>query len=251
MAANRAAASVNLTVAVATATLVAVGAILAAPAMLECSKVPGGMGACLRDRLDPTPTPVVPPAPPAEGGWVDARANEYAPPGSSPVELEGSPAALKVADLRTPRELPTSVDIAPPTELAVASPLRDAAATSVALIGPEGTLAAQGGPELPPIDAANVDLPISGDLKVAVASDPVPEQPSPIQLSAEPASVEPVPVAPVPVAPEPPAPVVPEAPTSSEQPTLVVEFNPTYPNVIVLPAPLTGDDSSFRSLQLN
>lgn len=231
------------------ATLVAVGAILAGPAILDCSKVQGGMGACLRDRLNLTP--VVPPAPPAEGGWVDAKANEYAPPESSPVELGATPAALTVADIPVAETLPANVSVVPPAELAIASPAPDIAATSVALVGPEGTLAAQGGPELPPLDAPTIELPINGDLKVAVASDPVPVEPPPIQLSAEPVSVEPIPVEPIPVAPEPSLPVVPEPLPSSEEPTLVVEFNPTYPNVIVLPAPLTGDDSSFRSLQLN
>jgi hypothetical protein len=32
---------------------------------------------------------------------------------------------------------------------------------------------------------------------------------------------------------------------------LMIEFNPQYPNVLVLPPPTTGDNSSFRSLQLN
>jgi hypothetical protein len=50
----------------------------------------------------------------------------------------------------------------------------------------------------------------------------------PVELQAE-ASVEPV-----------------EAP-----PPVAIEFNPQYPNVLVLPPPTTGDNSSFRSLQLN
>ena len=46
-----AAASVNLTIAAAMATLVAVGGILAGPAILDCSKAPNGISACVSKYL--------------------------------------------------------------------------------------------------------------------------------------------------------------------------------------------------------
>lgn len=230
-----AAASVNLTIAASMATLVVVGGILAGPAILDCSKATTGLGACLRDRLDPTP-----PAPPVtEDGWIDVAANEYAPPASVPVELEAAPTALVVADLPAADPVPMQVAIVPPAELAIASPAPDAATTSVALIDPEGTLDARGGPELPPLDTSSA-APLAPAPDIAAPVEATSSEPAPVTLSAEAllSSEEPSSEAPPPEA-------------LSEDPALVVEFNPTYPNVIVLPTPLTGDNSSFRSLQLN
>ena len=51
-----------------------------------------------------------------------------------------------------------------------------------------------------------------------------------------------------------PAPVGLQAEVSAEPtpaPPVVIVYNPEYPNVLVLPPPANGDDSSFRSLQLN
>jgi hypothetical protein len=226
-----------LTAAAAMATLVVVGAILAGPAILDCSRTPGGFGACLRDRLDPTP--VTPPAPPLEDGWLDANANEYAPPASPPVELEASTATLSAADLPSASVAPAEVAIAPPAvDLAIASPAPDSGTASIALIGPQGTMAVEATP-VPPAASSAAPEPLVPAPDLAIPVAPPSSEPAPVVLSAEPSSEPPQ-----------PEPSVEPAP-SSEPPTLTVEFNPTYPNVIVLPAPLTGDDSAFRSLQLN
>lgn len=227
------AASVNLTVAAAMATLVVVGAILAGPAILDCSKVPGGFGACLRDRLDPTP--VTPPAPPLEDGWLDANANEYEPPASPPIELEASTAALSAVELPSAMVAPVEVAVAPPAaDLAIASPAPDAGTVSVALVGPEGTMAVAAAPE-PPADPSAAPEPLVPAPDLVIPVVPPSSEPAPVVLSAEPSS----------------EPSVEPEPSSEPAPTLIVEFNPAYPNVIVLPAPLSGDDSAFRSLQLN
>jgi hypothetical protein len=40
-------------------------------------------------------------------------------------------------------------------------------------------------------------------------------------------------------------------PRMPEPPRRIIEFNPAFPNVLVLPPPNTGEDSSFRMLELN
>jgi hypothetical protein len=232
-----AAASVNLTIAAAMATLVAVGGILAGPAILDCSKTPGGFGACLRDRLDRSPP--VPLGPPIEDGWLDANANEYEPPSSPPVDLEASPAALSASELPSASAVPAEVAIAPPSDLAVASPVLDMPTATVALLGPEGTLAVAAVPG-PSADPSVARQPLVPTPDLAIPVEPPSSEPAPVVLSAESSSEPPSPE-PTPVEPEP----------SLEPPTLIVEFNPAYPNVIVLPTPLTGEDSSFRSLEFN
>jgi hypothetical protein len=228
-----AAASINLTIAVAMATLVAVGGILAGPAILDCSKNPGGIGACLRDRLDP-PGPVTPPAPPFEDGWIDAAANEYEPPAVAPVELESSPANLTVAGLPPDPPMPPEIVVAPAAELDIASPQPDEEIASVAIAAPPGDLTVVSPEPTPdPITTAALSQPPAGDIAITATPEPIFAVPPPVTLSAEPTAV------------------APEPEPSPEEPTLVVEFNPIYPNVIVLPAPLSGDDSSFRALELN
>jgi hypothetical protein len=216
------------------ATLLAVGGILAGPAILDCSKTPGGFGACLRDKLDPA-EPITPPV--TDDGWMDAAANEYEPPASVPVELEASPAQLAAAELPAESIEPAEAAIAPPAaELAIASPPPEADTASVALIGPEGTLSVAAASAEPP-SAPVAPQPLAPAPELAIPVAPPSSEPAPVELSAEPSA--------------PPPPEEPSSEPEPSAPTLVVEFNPSYPNVIVLPTPLTGDDSSFRSLQLN
>ncbi len=107
MAGARAAASLSLTIGVAFVTVLVMGGILAGPTIIDCSHQPSSFGACLRDHLDharfgpapeqpsqvielPSQTPLTTLPPPAipvtqpeidhGEGWLDARANEYAPP---------------------------------------------------------------------------------------------------------------------------------------------------------------------------
>jgi hypothetical protein len=213
------------------------------------------------------------PVPPT--GWMEANANEYEPPLSGSIDLAGTPADIAAVEVVPSVEAPVEVAIAPAAELSTAALEPDAgtavvalggpeldpiaeggtsseppAPTRVALVGPDGqitavvpildapiggaaVLAQPGGlqakaaPTEPAADAAIVPKPIVPPGTVTVV-DPVPSEPAPVELTAE-ASVEPAPV------PEP----------------VVIQFNPQYPNVIVLPPPTVGDNSSFRSLQLN
>jgi hypothetical protein len=268
--AARAAASVYATLGVAAATLVAVGGILAGPTLLECSTNPDGFGACLRDKMaeggligpdveraekpdliaDISSEPSVPEPQP---GWMEAAANEYEPPVSVPVELAGGPAAITAAEI-APEALPlVEIEVAPVSEFATAALVQgaepatvelegpasglvaegasstEAPAVEVALVGPEGAVTAVSPPLATPLGGTAV-LTEPGELAPGAVTVLAPPSlgPVPVELRAE-ATVDPVP----------------------EPAQVVIEFNPSYPNVLVLPPPAEGDNSSFRSLQLN
>jgi hypothetical protein len=268
--AARAATSVYATLGVAAATLVVVGAIIAGPSILDCSKDPGGFGACLRDKLGDsglTTSDVSSELPPA-GGWMEAVANEYEPPVSTPVELEGTPADLLAEAAISSVSAAVEVAVAPAAELATLAPAQEEVAVSVALVGPEGALSVDVAvANLEPDTTVALSEPVDGTLvaetpseavvDVAVAIEPIdpaddltsaveppPSEPAPVELSAEPLPPEPSSEPVLPPQPEPPAPF-------SSEPAIVIEFNPNYPNVIVLPPPTEGDNSSIRTLQLN
>ncbi len=130
----------------------------------------------------------------------------------------------------------------------------------VALIGPAGQIRASVTDRPPEIPATTVLVPRDGGaltvsapagqsgmlttLNVSplpppavVPSDPAPAQPAApiIELTA---AVEPVPV-----------PDVRRVPPIEPQP--VIAFDPAFPNVLVLPAPAEGEDSSIRQLTLD
>lgn len=256
----RAAPSITATLGVAVATLVAVGGILAGPSILECSKDAAGLGACLRTKviesglIPAEPKPIEQPdAPAPPTGWMEANANEYEPPLASPVELAGLPMELAVTEVAPALEPIATVPVMPAAEFATAALVPSTAPVAVDLEGPSAGFTVAGAPadEVPTIDVAlagpagqmttAVPLPVAPIEGAAAlvqpdelptgaltATEPLPVVPAPVELHAE-AVVEPVPE------PEP----------------IVIEFNPDYPNVLVLPTPATGDNSSFRSLQLN
>jgi hypothetical protein len=266
--AARAATSVYATLGVAAATLVVVGAILVGPSILECSKDGGGLGACLRDKAADNGliSPDVSSEPPPPAGWMEAVANEYEPPVSASVALEDAPVELAVVAAETSSSAAVDVAIAPAAELATIAPAQEETPVSVALVGPEGAISADVtvadiAPDAPvvlsqPVDGTlTAETPTEPVVDVAIAVEPIdladdltsaveppPSEPAVADLSAEPLPAEPS-AEPVPSSEPPPAP--------SSEPAIVVEFNPNYPNVIVLPPPVVGDDSSFRSLQLN
>jgi len=105
----------SLTIGVAFATLLVVSAILAGPAILDCGHQTGGVGACLRDRVEksgllPSAAPVserpvsiasvssvAPPMvadAPRAPGWIEANATEYQPPLSGTAALSPPAGAL-------------------------------------------------------------------------------------------------------------------------------------------------------------
>jgi len=277
--AARAATSVYATLGVAAATLVVVGAILVGPALLECSRDGGGFGACLRGKAADSGliSQELSSEQPAPAGWMEAVANEYAPPVSVQVELEGTPADLLAEVAESSSAEAAQVAITPAAELATIAPAQEEPAVSVALNGPQGEISARGTlvekgvdgiaglsqsddgmlmAEAPSEAAAGVSVavePIGPADDLTSAVEPPPSEAAPVELSAEPISSEPEPSDPEPSHPQPSEP----SPPSSEpeapfaEPAIVVEFNPQFPNVIVLPPPTVGDDSSFRLLQLN
>jgi hypothetical protein len=269
--ARHAALSVSATVGVAIATLMVVGGILAGPAIIECSRDSNGFGACLRDKMAESglispdtegierPEIVAdipsaePSAPETPTGWMEANANEYEPPASAFVDLTGTPADMAAAELAPVPEVPVEVAVTPPIELAtgIASPEGDTG--TVTLDGAELNLVAEGAPSseaAAPADVALVGPP--GEIAVtsampALPVDPVTALSEPKGLVAEGRGPE---EAVTTVTPE-PAPAELEAEAIEAPPPVAIEFNPQYPNVLVLPPPVTGDNSSFRSLQLN
>ena len=283
-----AAASVTATIGTATATLVVVGAVLAWPAISSCSGDPSGLGACLREALadrglvSPEDQAIgSPEAPDKPAGWLDARATEMAPRLVPSIELNDIGPTLEVEDSDRPMAVAPKVALAPAADVeplalkdlppvsptTPLNPTGEITATGaasagdqpvrVALIGPAGRIRASvtdGAPEIPattvlvPRDggALTVSAPAgqSGTLTTlavsplpvpaAVPSDPAPAGPV-VELTA---AVEPVPV-----------PDVRRVPPVEPQP--VIAFDPAFPNVLVLPAPAEGEDSSIRQLTLD
>ncbi|HEY4201680.1 MAG TPA: hypothetical protein VGM83_14090 [Devosiaceae bacterium] len=122
----------SLTIGVAFATVLVVGGILATPSIIDCSHQGGGIGACLREKVQhsglrpaeisapsssllsseaPPPPPIaapvtitpIPVVSAHDDGWIDARANEYEPaPPPHPVvdgALGGMPQVTASANL--------------------------------------------------------------------------------------------------------------------------------------------------------
>ena len=164
MAGSRAAASVSLTIGVAFVTLLVAGGILAGPAILDCSHQSGGIGACLRAKVqdagllpnDPSSSSSVPavslqttPAETRPQGWLEANANEYETPTTTgSVELAAPAGSIGVeGTLASKPALAGDVAVAAPTGVIAANgqpiPAPDTTA-DVALAQPAGRLAATG-----------------------------------------------------------------------------------------------------------
>ncbi len=291
LAGHRASNSVYATLGVAAATLLVVGGILAGPSILECSRDADGFGACLRDKVAESgliapdderiekPDVVAdissePSAPPPPTGWMEANANELEPPVAVPVDLAGTPVDLAAIEVVPEAEVPVEVAVAPAAELATAALAPSDEPASVQLAGPELSVVAEGALSSEPSEPAQVAL--TGPEGAIVAAGPALHAPveaaavltQPAELSAEAtpsepeadATVTPEPIEPpgtltvVDPTPSEPAPVDLTAEASVEPvpaPAPVIAFNPQYPNVLMLPPPAEGDNSSFRSLQLN
>lgn len=278
-----------VTLGAAAATLVVAGGILAGPAILECSASASGLGACLREKVAETglvapdaerakqpeivaDMPVEPIVPAAPTGWMEANANEYGAPATAVVDLTGSPSELAAMEVVPSVEVPLEVAVAPVTELATAALIPQIGTSTVDLGAPDAALMAQGSSsenasEPPQVALVGPEGQIAGagpDLLAPMAGTTVLAQPTGLSVEALPdgeaalASIVPEPVEPAGTltvldpAPAEPASVELQADVVPvEPPPVAVEFNPDYPNVLVLPAPASGEDSSFRSLQLN
>lgn len=222
------------------------------------------------------------PSPPPPG-WMEATANEYQPSRLVPVDLSASLAGVTAAEAEPISEPPASVAMMPVPVLDAAGRESGAPAIPVALGASENALRATGATVLGSAPSAAV-RPDPGTVVVEQIS-PASEVAEPIHVTSlsgagewvranpvEPAKaeVEPLPLAnaldvtsSVPAVPDPatvelqddidavaPAPTPqPEVAPPPSQPPMA--FNPQYPNVLVLPPPVSGDNSSFRSLQLD
>lgn len=149
MAESRAVASLSLTIGVAVATLLVTGAIVAGPAILDCSRTPGGVGACLHARavdhglLHETPAPST--DPPHAAGWIEANATEYdAPPASSAILLPGTGRIGAEGTTRASGQLAADVAVGPDNGGLLARGTASSPAPDVrlSLTGPNGGLGA-------------------------------------------------------------------------------------------------------------
>lgn len=229
------------------------------------------------DVLTDPPLPIAPAKP---AGWLEATAAEISPARIAPVELIGAPAG-EVNGQGPAADLPLSpVLLAPAAKVeATVAALSDAPATVARLNGDLGRLAASASA---PDDerAAKVALigPVGGITATAVSPPAVADgaaKLAPVKMTGtltvtapvEASGADPVPVAPLPVKPKLPLPVeaTPKAVelTADITPTPIavpvkrpvtpievaptIKFNPAYPNVVVLPPPATGANSSIQS----
>jgi Meckel syndrome type 1 protein len=178
LAGSRAAASVSLTIGVAFVTLLVAGGILAGPSILDCSHQAGGIGACLRAKVQDagllpdapsssapavslqTSTPAVETRP---QGWLEANANEYeAPASTGSAELTAPNGSIGAGGKLTPKPvLEGEVRVSAPsgTIAAKGKPLPALEATAqVALAQPAGRLDAAGRTPVATSDRAQIAL---------------------------------------------------------------------------------------------
>jgi hypothetical protein len=232
------------------------GAILAGPIVASC---PGdNLLACLRERA------VAPAEPPRPAGWIEAVATEYAPPPPAAATLSAPAGRL------TATAVPRQMDAAPTIALAPAggdlaalgaAPGEGVPPATAALTAPAGSLAAG------PVPAAPAPLPATATLAApagSLAAGPVPAvppvSPATATLTAPAGSLA---ASPAPAV----APTLPKAELKSPEQTISspfdaptieakltsppIRYNPAFPNVVVLPAPNTGPDSSIRTLDID
>lgn len=171
MAQRGATASLTLTLGAALATCVVVAAILGGPAILDCSRDSGSIGACLRDKIDDSgffgrkapatvvttaKAPIVPPAPrPRPAGWIEANATEYVPPPPAVAILSGDEGRLDATGL---------VQVAPSPD------------AQAALAEPQGRLGATGGSGAAGADGVVALNEPTGAL-IGTGSAPAPDRP--------------------------------------------------------------------------
>ncbi len=280
MARARAATSLSFTIGIAFATLVVTGGILAGPAVLNCSHQTGGFGACLRGKvieggfLPPdAPAPVPPQSAEAAlaPGWIDANATEYEASTSGRAQLTAGSGRLEALG-----GLP-SVEVS--GEVALVDPGARINADGVAAApGPFGDV------NLAPITTGSIDVTGDGAVRSGLAgttSIEPPSSPTPPQVTGRVGTahagqgrvwlapqlvadlspvppldrvVEPiVPKAPPQLMPRPvPAPPkaaaqVPPKPGAAPRPP---KYDSRFPDVLVLPPPNTGENSSFATLEV-
>lgn len=277
MAGARAATSLSFTIGIAFATLVVGGGILATPALLDCSHQPQSFGACLRGKvidggfLPPEPAPpTVASSEPASrpAGWIEANATEYETPASGTAELSAEPGRLDAFGALPSAEISAGVALSDPGTAVSAdglillpAPSADAALApiitgSIDAAGDGAWASGLAGdasiepPALrpPPQAVGHVGITARGQGRASLAPQLIAD------LSPTPPLAE---IAPTPPPKAPPRlmpPMVPRAaalvkPAPAPQPRSP-KYDPRYPNVLVLPPPNTGENSSFATLEV-
>ena len=280
------AASVSITIGAATATLVVAGIIVAWPALSACTGDAAGPGACLRDRLVERgllvpggageTNPPLPVPRPALENWLTAAAAAAPPPAPGAVVLAApgqgtvagtgatvAPSFAPRVDLIPALRLEASIAAAPQFQAEVvrlsgqaggisirATAPPEAPVAQVALAMPRGVLEAEGR-EVPPRDVPVLNILDQIDRHLSAAA------PEPEFVPMRPVVVEPLPAKPKAFAEPKPAPPSPEAaaPANDSAPPASAPvrpvYNPSFPNVVVLPAPNGGESSSIRTLTLD
>jgi hypothetical protein len=271
----------SFTIGIAVATLVAGSGILVGPTVLQCSRQPQSVGACLRARvvdagfLPPEPTPPaivssqesVSRAP----GWIEANATEYETPASGVAALSAQPGQLDAFGALPGPEISAEIALVDPGVTMQADGFAP-------LARPSGDAA------LTPTITGSIDATGDGDLSGGLAGDasveprvlpPPPQAAGHVGITARGqgraflapqliADLSPVPsltevVAPI-VPKMPPPRLVPRPPaspkaTAQAKPARIAKphppkYDPRYPNVLVLPPPNTGENSSFATLEV-
>ncbi len=276
MAGARGAASLSLTIAVACATLLVVGGILAGPTILECSRKPGSLLACVDDKFARWEGPSEAPSSEAtqvlssassvalsapllvessteQAGWIDARATEYEPPRASSVEApassaEPAPPPSAASSIPDARVSETWAGEAPSIDLANFGAVAPLAGIPPALLTTSVTAPAaprpvlQSPPSAPRPLSWNSAPPITGSIAqppLEAIVEPPPMPWPPIQIAAPTiAPASPVHSSPPPVPPKKLAIVKRAKPPAFRN-------DPRFPNVVVLPPPGSGSGSSF------
>ena len=171
MAGGRAAASLSLTIGVALATLVVIGGILAGPSIVDCSRQPDGIGACLRGKIqqsrlvshtpksarpavsaeiapDPDPAPsVAAETGPRNPGWIEANATEYEQGPSGVAVLSGTAGSVLAGGSTSAPAVAGDIALAPPSGQLGAGgvvPPTGVTANEAALSAPVGDISANG-----------------------------------------------------------------------------------------------------------
>lgn len=279
MARVRAATSLSFTVGIAFATLLVTGGILAGPAILDCSHQSGSFGACLRGKVveggflppdTPAPLPAQTAEVPKTSGWIAANATEYEASTSASAELTPGLGRLDALGGVPSAEVNGEVALADPAakiDAGGVAPLRAPSGTSE-LVPTTGSIDAMGGGEFhsslagatsieppplltPPQVTGQVGTAHAGQGRVWLAPQlvadlsPVP----PLDRVVEPI----VPKAPPQLMPR-PLPALPKLTAQAKPKPLVAPRPPKYdsrfPDVLVLPPPNTGENSSFATLEV-
>jgi hypothetical protein len=267
----------SFTIGIAFATLLVAAGILAGPAVVDCQHQSQSLGACLRGKVvdsglvEPDAVPATPAGEEAAQrppGWIEANATEYETPASGLAQLSAEPGEIDAYGALPTAEIGADVALVDPDASVRADGLVPLSRPSgEAALAPiiTGSIDATGGipgagpsgdtsmepPVLPapPTASGRAGTTAPGRGRASLAPQLIADL-SPVPPLAE-VLVAPVPktvpqLIPRPLAPTAAARLKPEPQPKPRPP----KYDPRYPNVLVLPPPNTGENSSFATLEL-